>query len=211
MSGNLKANLLSLGVASQNIEHVHQTAEIVKQRFIDERHETQIMRLDTEDEIFELIADKELFDKIKNVDAVIISDYDKGFLSYVAAAQICSCALENDVKIFVDTKKKDVSCYRDATFVKVNESEFSSIDLKSVTDNLVVTLGGRGAKYHGVVYDAEKRSVRDITGAGDVFLAALSINYMLTFDVAESIQFANTAAGLSVEKHGTAAISWKDL
>ena len=60
-------------------------------------------------------------------------------------------------------------------------------------------MGERGAKWKGSIYPAQKvHDVFDVCGAGDSFLAALSVKYIETGNMIESIKFANKCAGISV-------------
>ena len=88
-------------------------------------------------------------------------------------------------------------------YVKINEME--STRSTSNHDNLIVTLGSRGAMYNGDVYPTKKVEVMDVCGCGDTFLAALVAQYLLTKDIEKSILFANVAAGITVQHRGNYA------
>lgn len=48
--------------------------------------------------------------------------------------------------------------------------------------------------------------LRDVCGAGDTFLAALTINYLATKNIDLAIQFANSCACKVVSKFGVVTI-----
>jgi D-beta-D-heptose 7-phosphate kinase/D-beta-D-heptose 1-phosphate adenosyltransferase len=74
-------------------------------------------------------------------DAIIISDYNKGFLTYENIEHIINTA---SCPIFIDTKKDNLTTFgRKDVYIKINEFEFNN--LLSYTGNLIVTLGERGA------------------------------------------------------------------
>ena len=114
MAWNVYNNLNALGL---EVYMITQEEKIVKTRYIDERYNHQILRLDEESEIKENsyeVPDEEY-------DALVISDYDKGFITQTKLFEICNSF---DGPIFIDTKK--IAIPGDA-FIKVNESEFKKI------------------------------------------------------------------------------------
>ena len=72
--------------------------------------------------------------------------------------------------------------------------------------NVIVTLGDKGCylknRQESVYFAAENLVAVDITGAADAFIAALSVYLTKRYPLAEAIQFANCAAGLSVTRQG---------
>ena len=48
--------------------------------------------------------------------------------------------------------------------------------------------------------------VKDVSGAGDTFLAALVVEYLKTNDIKSAITFANECATKVVQKRGVAVI-----
>ena len=46
----------------------------------------------------------------------------------------------------------------------------------------------------------EEVAVNDVSGAGDTFIAGLAVNYTKTFDICNSIEFANNCATIVVQK-----------
>lgn len=210
MSANTRQNLCSLGVKRENISHVTQNELIIKQRFVDEHHNVHVLRLDTEDECSPLVLDAIDF-TLQNYDAIVISDYDKGFITNEFAKALCKKAKEKSIHVFVDTKKNDIECYCDATIIKVNEKERKSlISTRHNPAMLVTTMGSLGAEFENKLYKTNSRQVCDVTGAGDVFLAGLAITYTVTKNIHHSIMFANHVAGMSVEKFGTVSIDLEE-
>ena len=153
---------------------------------------------------------------IKSLDAVIISDYDKGFLAYDNIFKILDNikARRPNIKIFVDSKKKDLSCYacNDVIF-KLNELEFNSVAKFPARGayerpyECIVTMGESGAMFKGKIYPVDDTKVIDVCGAGDTFLAALVTRYVETQSLEESIKFANLCASESVSHFGTWVVS----
>jgi bifunctional ADP-heptose synthase (sugar kinase/adenylyltransferase) len=143
---------------------------------------------------------------IDTYDAVVISDYDKGFLTYEHIENI----IEHSIPVFIDTKKTDVERFQGA-WVKVNELEYSR--LKSECSGLIVTLGDRGAKvpHHDIYCPTKSVEVMDVCGCGDTFMAALVTQYLFTKDIEKSIIFANVAAGITVQHRGNYAPTYGEI
>ena len=76
--------------------------------------------------------------------------------------------------------------------------------------NIIITLGEKGAyfanKYESIVVPVTnlKSPVVDTTGAGDAFNAGLAVALAEGKNIKETLVFANTTAGLSTTKIGTA-------
>ena len=61
-----------------------------------------------------------------------------------------------------------------------------------------------GNQYEEKIYPVENKvEVRDLSGAGDTFMAALAVKYTETNDMIMSIEFANQCAAKVVKKKGT--------
>jgi len=138
---------------------------------------------------------------IKEADAVLVSDYNKGFLTEETLYEIGTLAK----KSFLDTKKKlSADTILAYTFVKLNEEEFKKNETtdRNLLLKMIATLGGRGAKYMGTLYPVEAKETIDVSGAGDTFLAAFAIKYLQLQDVDISITFANKMCSIVVSKRG---------
>jgi ribokinase len=73
--------------------------------------------------------------------------------------------------------------------------------------NLIVTLGKEGCLYRGKVYDVPEVHIRDLSGAGDSFIAGLCSKYLETSDIDQSIRFANECATIAVQHRGVVTIN----
>lgn len=144
-------------------------------------------------------------DTFGGCDAVVISDYDKGLITVDMIQNIIQ---QFDGPVYIDTKKPDLAKFEGA-FVKINSDEYNRVT--SECTDLIVTMGGEGAKYRGVVYTAPKVSVYDVVGAGDVFLAALAHHHLDNGDIRRAIQFANHAAAVSVKHAGVYTLTSEDI
>lgn len=206
MAANVYKNLAALGA---KVTLVSGNTKSVKTRFIDEKTGHQLLRLDN-DKISDPIKIQNIPEK--EYDCVVISDYNKGTLSYQNIKQIINKF--KDKPIFIDTKKTDIGEF-DQIFPKTNVFiKINSVENKKVISqhkNLIVTDGKNGAKYKGVVYPAPVVSVADACGAGDTFLAALATYYYSFNDIEIAIRYANIASSVTVQHLGVYAPTKEEI
>lgn len=199
MAGNVYQNALSLGAVA-----VLKTNDITieKKRFVQEATNHMFLRVDSGEENIKRINNltKEL---LSPYDAIIISDYDKGFLTREDISFIC----DNHDCVFIDTKKKINDFCKNATFIKINTIEYNN-SLEYIKNNkwtdekIIQTLGSGGCKIGNKIYPVDKVEIKDVCGAGDTFLASLSVKYVQTGNIEESIKFANECATVVVQLKG---------
>jgi len=207
MTANVLANIHSL-CPSADVDVVTNTSAIIKRRFVDLRYNTIVFREDDSD-----FCERGEFSDIcfKEYDAIVISDYCKGFLTEEDIRYISSQG-RSEAPQFIDTKKTLGRFLNNIDFVKINQEEYDSnvSNLKDILDsckNLIVTCGRNGAIHHSkgslaVQYEADKVDVRDVCGAGDTFLAALVVEYLNEENIESSIKYANEMAARVVRKLG---------
>ena len=90
-------------------------------------------------------------------------------------------------------------------FIKINNKEYKrSIDFlpPNLEEKIIVTLGDKGCLYRGEVYSVNKVEIKDVSGAGDTFLAGLVTDFYKTNDIKKSIVFANECATQVVQRRG---------
>ena len=205
MAGNVFENIKCMAGDKVKIDfYCNDHSNIKKIRFIDEKSNYQIMRYDIEKEVISLD-----FDNIKEIDydVVVISDYNKGYLTDESIRKIIDRFSES--QIFVDTKRKDISVFKNC-ILKLNENESKEARYQNRSTKIITTLGQKGCSYLGKTYSVAKVDVHDICGAGDVFLAALVTRWIETKDIAAAIRTANNCAALSVTKLGCYTINRKE-
>ena len=209
MAGNVVSNIKAL-ISENNCEVIfwHQPEVINKTRFVHEKTNHMIMRLDEGENSkisnIGFISPKQR-ETIRESDIVIISDYNKGFLTENDISYILS---EAKLSI-IDTKKiLSAETLTSATFIKLNEVEFkkNSHLISDLEDKLLITLGDKGVKYNGKHYPSPKpQDTIDVSGAGDTFTASFILKYFLSVgDIDKSIKFANEVCADVVNKKGVA-------
>lgn len=208
MAGNVVENLEALGLKTY-----FKCNDItpIKTRYVDDRSGQILLRVDSNDKV-ERIDESELKtitnNKYKGVtmDAIIISDYDKGFLEEEDIQFIC----ENNKNVFIDTKKILGKWCVNASFIKINHVEYQhteyTIHELGIEDKMIITLSSKGCQHKGKIYPVEKVQIRDVSGAGDTFLSGLVAEYVLTNDIEKAIPFAQQCATVVVQKPGVSTI-----
>ncbi len=170
---------------------------------------------------------------LADVDVVCIEDYNKGVCCQEMCRQIISMCRAAEKVVLVDPAAiEDYSKYTGATAITPNRTEaelatgldtpvesdaahnaqLSSKLLHELNlDAVVLTLDRHGALLHErdqqpVHVPTNARSVYDVTGAGDMVLAALAGAAANEFNWPDAVRFANAAAGLEVEVFGVQPI-----
>ena len=201
MCWNVRNNLMSFGVEVYTMTNEEQP---IKTRYVDIKSNQQIMRVDENDTVRSWQDHHEYQLPDGDYHALVISDYDKGFLTEEFLLEIIDWF---DGPIFVDTKKP--ICLPDKVFTKINEHEQSVIGKK--TDNMIITMGSRGAEYQGRHFIGQKVNTFDVCGAGDTFLAALVYFYLMYGTIVDAIPFANMSASVAVQHQGTYVLTENDI
>jgi D-glycero-beta-D-manno-heptose-7-phosphate kinase len=189
MAGNVHENLQALDC---EVLYLHQHTSI-KTRLVDMKSNYQLVRIDQDEQSSPIE-----FDEIPQeyYDAVVISDYNKGTVSYELVEKIRTAF---DGPIFIDTKKTDLQRF-EGCYVKVNDLEHSL--LKTECSDLIVTHGKNGASYKGKHFASPAVEVSDVTGAGDTFLSAMTYEFLNTNDIEQAIKFAIKASAITVQHAG---------
>jgi D-glycero-beta-D-manno-heptose-7-phosphate kinase len=196
MAANVTANLKALGI---DPDFITNDGEIIKTRFIDQRSGQHLLRVDSEPSVVPW-SGRTTF-PISDYDAIVVSDYNKGFLTYEHIELIISSATG---PVFIDTKKQDLSRFSSPrAYIKINEIEYKN--RYSVPLNLIVTKGREGAVYKDKLFPATEVEVVDVCGAGDTFLSALVYKYLNTNNIETAIAFANKASAITVTRSGVYA------
>ena len=213
----------------------HQTT--VKTRVV--AHSQQVVRIDQESKLKLTIGEEEnIWEKIKvlieQVDLLLLSDYNKGFLTENLIKRLITAANKNNKFVLVDPKGKNYNKYQGATILTPNLREITEACGLEETDSklveqagekllselglkgLLITKGEEGMTLlekgkTPINLSAKARKVYDVTGAGDTVIATLAVAIGAGLSFAESSKAANIAAGIVVEQVGTSTISFDKL
>jgi D-beta-D-heptose 7-phosphate kinase/D-beta-D-heptose 1-phosphate adenosyltransferase len=201
MAANVKDNLEALGL---DVDFLTGGVRSIKKRFIDERSKQHILRVDEDKPNPPFNAWRNSL-AYNQYDAIVISDYDKGFITYENVR-----AVREQFKgpIFIDSKKKDLAQF-EGCYVKINELERSLAI--SICSDIITTLGAAGAEYNNKKFAAPLVEVVDVCGAGDTFLAALAYKFLETNNINAAIEYAIQAGSLTVQHSGNYAPTLKEI
>ena len=202
MAGNVKRNLEVLTRAN-NINLITQLETITKTRYIDEKSNHMFLRVDNKVELDpSIVCDRFLAEHLQKQDIVIVSDYNKGFLSDEDLEFI---GTHSKLSI-LDSKRiltKDIT--NKFTWVKLNKQEAYNNHHIMNDDNVITTLGSEGAMWNNKLYPSTNPvETIDVSGAGDTFTASFIYKYFLSNNFKRSITYANEQAGKVVQKRGVA-------
>ena len=196
MAMNVWRNIQALGGDSEILTNLN-WEEVTKTRYMHLDSNHMFMRVDSKEAIDPLDFDSISLD----YDAIVISDYDKGYMTREIIQWIC----ENHKLVFIDTKKILGNWSAKASYVKINNYEYErSIDYLTpdLQNKVVRTRGGLGCEFRGVHYPVKSSEVKDTSGAGDTFMAALVVKYLETNSIETAIKFANECASIVVQRRG---------
>jgi bifunctional ADP-heptose synthase (sugar kinase/adenylyltransferase) len=200
MSYNVSNNLAAMGV---DVDIITNNEEIIKRRYVNIDTNELYLRVDEHDTVRRFNI-SELPTHIKDYQAILISDYDKGYLS------------ESDIEyistihpfVIIDTKKKLGLWCRNLKFIKLNRLEYKN-NKQYIKENknwlkekLLITKDKDGVEWNGNVFPSLATDVIDVSGAGDTFIAGFLSEFLKTSDVSKSIFFANKAAANVLSKKG---------
>ncbi len=209
----------------------------VKSRFVADRQ--QILRVDMEDvrpadaeEARDLIA--AIADAADRADLIILSDYAKGVLTPDVVRAAIEAGRRRGLPVVVDPKTIDFRRYEGATVVTPNLNELERALRQPCPDDdtviagatelmrqaslgaILVTRGGQGMTLvqggqEPLHLRTTARQVFDVSGAGDTVIAVLSVLLAEGLALSDAAFAANLAAGLVVEKLGTASVTREEL
>ena len=199
MAGNTYENVKALAPEAI-MASITQKSKITKTRYVEEKSNHMFFRVDEGDNFDDkfqwgMFADS----SITEADIVIVSDYNKGFLSNIDLKEI---ARKSKLSILDSKRKLTDDIIKDFTFVKLNESErLNNPDL--TINNIITTLGKKGAEYQNILFESPApQDTIDVSGAGDTFIASFIVKYYQLQDIKAAIKFANRKSAEVVTKRG---------
>ena len=196
MAFNVAQNLRSFGASVDLFVGEKLSRKI---RYIDRRTGEHLLRVDQDVEVkaFEVNMD------FHGIDAIVISDYDKGFVS---DETILKLRQQFKGPMYMDTKKRNLVDFP-GIYIKINERELFESTSLPAHDKLIVTYGAKGCGYMDKMYQAKKIEVVDVCGAGDVFMAAMVVKHLEVGDMSVALSFANEKAAISCQSIGAVCVS----
>jgi rfaE bifunctional protein kinase chain/domain len=152
-------------------------------------------------------------------DAIILQDYNKGFLTKNLITAVMSFAEVRGTPVAVDPKDLNIFTYTGVTIFKPNLRELRAkvsfpveVDLPSLDKaaaEVKATLNARVTAVtlseHGIFlsdrqqsgcYPTEVRTVVDVCGAGDAVISVITLAYLMGANLDQTAVLANTAGGV---------------
>lgn len=170
---------------------------------------------------------------IKDVDCVIISDYQKGVCTDSIIQKTINLSKKLNKPTFVDPKGNNWEKYSGTTFITPNIKEIISIVNSSPEknsdfilageevikkyniENCLITRGADGMTFvnnnESFHVDAKAKEVYDVSGAGDTVIASLAAGIINGRSIKDAVKLSNLAAGIVVSHIGTSAITLNEL
>lgn len=224
---------------------VHDTLPTISKARVSARQQ-QIVRVDrekllplTSDELAEI--EKRLRALAPNLDAIILEDYGKGFMTTALMQLVSRIAAEHKLIVTVDPSPRNPLPWSGVTLVKPNRLEaFAAAGLedhllpgppaqnpellevgrilleKWAVNSVLVTLGEHGMMLFERGQSphhihTRAREVYDVSGAGDTAIALLTLALAAGFKLPDAAEIANHASGIVVGKLGTATLTPDEL
>lgn len=225
------------GVDTAAVSTLSTVNTIVKTRVVSQGQ--QIVRLDYEKPLQAGEADTEQLLKavgsaVEGANAVILSDYGKGYLAPAVLHKVFDAADQQGIAVFVDPKGRDYTRYRGAFAITPNSREAHEATgiststpegLRQAADAIydttgcplvVITRGAEGLALRTAdgqlhLIPTAAREVFDVTGAGDTFVAWITLGVAAGLKPEAAAALANTAAGIAVGRMGPAVVSPLDI
>ena len=230
ISGEALRRLLYVGKVSEHLMLLPSHRTTVKHRIIaEERH---LLRVDWE--VVRPISEEEALAQVRSIseyvstwDAMVISDYAKGFMTEFFVLELLKLAQKNSLPVIVDTKPSQFAFYKKVTLLTPNLSEALSITekgdvlsagvcLQEICESSVLitqgdkgmTLFEKGEPYH---IPATATNVIDVSGAGDTVAVTALLAIASGATLQQAAVLANSAASIVVGKPGTSYVTSEEL
>lgn len=172
--------------------------------------------------------------EIRNLDAIILEDYNKGVLTQSIISKVISLANDFNKVITVDPKFNNFFEYKNVTVFKPNRKETedalgirikNSTDISSAGNKLIeklnaryvlLTLGAEGIALFEKGKPEKRvptkaRKVADVSGAGDTVVSTITMALTAGADIFDAAYLANYAGGLVCEEVGIVPIEQQTL
>ena len=184
----------------------------VKHRYMVGHH--QVFRID--DDSTEISRPCE--ERVADYDVIVISDYNKGFVTDTLCQQIIEQAVQNKKPVIVDPKGDNWWKYEGATVICPNEKEWKESSYCHPTgSHILLKRGDKGLEIEldrskqVVKLPARAKHVYDVTGAGDTIVGVVASCMGSGANLEDSAYIANIAAGYVVGEVGTKVCSFGKL
>lgn len=179
----------------------------VKTRYVTKDSHVQLLRTDIEN-TNEYDVDLDEIIIPKNIDIIIVSDYNKGFIT----SKLMQHLKDTNIKIIVDPKPQNQSLYHNVFMTTPNLKEYNSMKYIN-SEYILKTLGKNGldiihTKTNDFKHiDAKEVKVFNVSGCGDTIVAVMALCLSMKMAIFDAAYIANECAGIVASKPGTAFVT----
>lgn len=210
-------------ISTQYIENIKELNTTVKKRIYSNNQ--QVARVDIDG----ILKKKCSFmdNNFNDFDLIILSDYDKGVINKTWFKK------PKDTLVMIDPKKHE-SNFRQCDIITPNLKELEHFYKKTISNDediigackhlinnykfkyVIAKKGKDGITVvdkNGTInsYNAEYVESPDVTGAGDTVISSLGLALIDSGNIDRSVRFAIIAAGIAVNKRGTANVTIDEI
>ena len=208
MAGNVVQNLKVLG---HDVDFITNEDKIQKIRYVCSKYNHLLLRVDENDKCQRINPDILVNTNFKSYDAIVISDYCKGFLTEGDIEFISTSVSNFSPPIFLDTKKRLGKWAHNVAYIKINHQEYENnkeiLDKDKILKLKTITTRGKyGCDFQDKNYPTQEVPVKDVSGAGDTFLAGLVADFVKYKNIFSAIDFAQKCTTIVVQKSGVSTV-----
>ena len=176
---------------------------------------------------------KHIEEKMENIDAILISDYDKGFITQYLLNKLIPLAKSYDIPVIVNSKVENLRFYKNTTIIISNLFDASQVvGIKPIHETSIRNIGQwilthldckgvliiRGKKGISIFEDgnvkhfsSNTKEISDITGVGDAITGAMALALANGADMQTAATIANAAATVALGTIGTHTVTKEEL
>ena len=164
-------------------------------------------------------------------DAIIISDYKKGFCDKYFINNLIEYAKSKNIYIGVDSKAEDIVRFTGVNLLKINEFEYNSFFKREFNvnhinyirdtiskyniDKIIITLGKNGMylidKHILIKPNINFIKNADVIGAGDCVIACFTVAYLNNLPLYDCMNFAQLCTEYCIQKIGTKSFNIEEF
>lgn len=210
-------------ISTKYIENIKELNTTVKKRIYSNNQ--QVARVDIDGVLNEKCSFMD--NNFNDFDLIILSDYDKGVINKTWFKK------PKDTLVMIDPKKRE-SNFRQCDIITPNLKELEHFYKKNISNeediigackylisnyNFKYVIAKKGkdgitvVNKNGMInnYNAEYVESPDVTGAGDTVISSLGLALINSGNIDRSVRFAIIAAGIAVNKRGTANVTIDEI
>lgn len=224
---HLVSALREYGISARTIVRMKRPTTVKERIVVNGRH---IARMDREtrdpiDRHTQRTLAQHFAQRVQHIDVLVFSDYAKGVITEGLVRDFCRIASRAGVPVIVDTKPVNANHFagKEIMLLTPNSKEALEISRKKnhesaatylvdhFATSVLITKGAGGMTLHekDARIHAEAHAVEavDVSGCGDTVAATIAIALATKRSKLDSLHFANHAAGIAVQKPGTAIVT----